>query len=423
MLMPAMAYGAGTSALAAAAPSLVYTLPSAELARARSLYEWRALLEFGGTSWNILTLLAILVFGWAAGLRSWVFRWSSRSWLQGICFAPLLLLLASLLNLPVEILAHHIALIYGQSIEGWGSWFSDWSKALMLTLIVGTVVLLVVFALIRRSRRHWWIWLWLLSLPTQLAVVFILPVAVDPLFNHFEPLETAHPALVAQLERVVAKTGTRIPAARMYLMRASEKVTGANAYVTGFGASKRVVVWDTTIKDCPTDEILVIFGHELGHYVLNHIQRGLAIASVISFFGLWIGFRLTHWLTARYGGVWGIISLEDWAAAGILLLVLSLLSFAVEPLSNSISRAQEHQADVFGQEVVHGIVADPQKTAALSFQRLGEESLEYPWPNPFVVFWSYTHPPISERERFAAHYNPWQAGVEPRYFTRSGALR
>lgn len=404
------------------AQSMVYSLPPAKLARARTLYHWETAIDFGGSLWGILIFLGILHFHWASGLRGWAARWTRGSWLRGLCFCPLLLLLASLLNLPVSVIAHHISLVYGQSIEGWSSWLADWSKSLLLTLIAGTVALLVLFALIRHTR-HWWLWLWILSLPTELAIIFLLPVVIDPLFNHFEPLEAQHPALVAQLERVVKKTGTRIPPSRMYLMRASQKVTGSNAYVTGFGASKRVVVWDTTIKSCPTDEILVIFGHELGHYVLKHIQRGLVIGSVLSFFFLWIGYHLALMLTEHYGARWRIAAIEDWGAAAVLLLVFTVLAFLAEPLENSISRVQEHQADVFGQEVVHGIVADPQRAAASSFQRLGEQSLEYPSPGPFVVFWTYSHPPVAKREAFAAHYNPWQTGKQPRYFTHQDVLR
>ena len=163
----------------------------------------------------------------------------------------------------------------------------------MLDLVSGTVHSFGVFALIRNSRR-WWIWLWILSLPMQVLVVFVLPLVVDPMFNHFEPLAQTNPALVQQLERVVAKTGVSIPPSRMFLMKASEKYTSSNAYVTGFGSSQRVVVWDNTIKSSPPDEILLVFGHELGHYVLHHIERGLAIGAVLSFFFLWIGSHLAR---------------------------------------------------------------------------------------------------------------------------------
>jgi STE24 endopeptidase len=278
-------------------------------------------------------------------------------------------------------------------------------------------VLSVLFMLIRKSRR-WWLWLWVVSLPMQVLVVFVLPLVVDPMFNHFEPLAQTNPALVQKLEQVVDKTGVSIPPARMFLMNASEKYTSSNAYVTGFGSSRRVVVWDNTIKHSPPDEILLVFGHELGHYVLHHIERGLAIGAVLSFFFLWIGSRLARFLVLRYGLRWHIASLEDWGATAVLLLVLTILTFVAEPIGNSISRAQEHQADVFGSEVVRGIVAEPQRVGAQSFQRLGEESLEYPYPSPFVVFWTYTHPPIAEREAFAANYAPWRQGAQPRYFSK-----
>jgi STE24 endopeptidase len=401
----------------AAIPKLVYSLPPGELERARSLYHWRTGLDFGSTLWSVVVLLALLNFRWAAGLGAWAASVTTKPWVQGLCFAPVLLLLLTMLDLPIAVLRHHISLSYGQSIQGWGSWFVDWSKALMLDLISGTVVLSVLFALIRKSRQ-WWLWLWVVSVPMQVLVVFVLPLVVDPMFNHFEPLAQTHPELVQQLERVVSKTGVSIPPARMFLMKASEKYTSSNAYVTGFGSSQRVVVWDNTIESSPPDEILLVFGHELGHYVLHHIERGLAIGAVLSLFFLWIGARFVDWLIGRYGPRWHIASLEDWAATGVLLLALSVLSFIAEPIGNSISRAQEHQADVFGAEVVHGIVADPQKVDAQSFQRLGEQSLEYPYPSPLVVFWTYTHPPIAEREAFAANYDPWKPGGQPRYFSK-----
>jgi STE24 endopeptidase len=384
-------------------PDLVYTLPPATLAKARSLYYWRTGLDFGSTFWGILVLVCVLGFRWAAGLGSWASGITRKPWLQGFCSVPPLLLLLSLLHLPLSILGHHISLSYGQSVQGWGSWFLDWGKAVLLDLVSGTVVFWMVFLLIRRTR-FWWLWLWVISLPMQVLVVFVLPLVIEPMFYHFEPLAKTNPELVEQLERVVQKTGVSIPPSRMFLMKASEKYTSSNAYVTGFGSSRRVVVWDTTINTLPTDGILTIFGHELGHYVLHHIERGLVLGAVISLFFLWIGSHFVNWLIARYGPGWHIASLEDWAASAVLLLALSILSFIAEPLGNAVSRALEHQADVFGLNIVQGIVANPQKADADSFQRMGEQALEYPYPSPFVVFWTYTHPPIADRVAFAAHY-------------------
>src|ERR1700761_5042654 len=133
---------------------LFYSLSPDKLERARSLYHWRTALDFGSQLWSILVLLAVLNFRWAAKLRAWTAAFTGGFWLQGICFAPLLLLLLSVFHLPLSILGHHISLSYGQSIQGWGSWLLDWSKALLLDLISGTVVLLLLFALIRHTR-HW----------------------------------------------------------------------------------------------------------------------------------------------------------------------------------------------------------------------------------------------------------------------------
>ncbi len=269
-------------------------------------------------------------------------------------------------------------------------------------MIGGTLAISLLFAIVRHSERRWWFWFWLIALPLEVLVIFIVPVLIDPMFNHFEPLEKTNPALVQQLEQVVARSNLQIPPSRMFLMRASEKVTGLNAYVTGFGASKRVVVWDTTIQKAQPDDILFIFGHEQGHYVLNHINKGLMFSAAFLFVFLLLGFHATRWLVRRYGQRWGVRSVDDWATVGILLLLASVLGFVAEPVINSFSRVQEHHADIYGQEVIHGLVADPQATAARSFQILGEVSLDDPTPSHLEEFWFYSHPSIARREAFAA---------------------
>ena len=204
----------------------------------------------------------------------------------------------------------------------------------------------------------------------------------------------------------------------MFWMQASAKYTGLNAYVTGIGPSKRVVVWDTSIAKATPDEIAFIFGHEMGHYVLNHIYLTLFYVGILMLAAFWLGFMIVRLLLRRYGAVWRIESENDWAALVVYLLVLALLTFVSEPIVNGFSRADEHAADVYGQEAVHGIVADPRKTAVQAFQVLGENSLDDPTPHPFVEFWTYGHPSIAKRAAFAAAYDPWATGHQPRYFTK-----
>src|SRR5439155_27001503 len=139
------------------------------------------------------------------------------------------------------------------------------------------------------------VWFWVASIPITVFVVFVAPMAVDPLFYRFEPLAETQPALVNQIGKAVERAGMRIPADRMFEMKASEKLKSVNAYVTGIGASKRVVVWDTTISKMTKPQTLFIFGHELGHYVLGHIPRTLAVTSAALLLAFFIGQSLLEW--------------------------------------------------------------------------------------------------------------------------------
>ena len=139
----------------------------------------------------------------------------------------------------------------------------------------------------------------------MVLILFVAPVFIEPMFDTFHPLAQTNPALVEQLEKVVARTGTNIPASRMYLMDASRKTNGLNAYVSGIGATKRIVVWDTTAGRVPNDEVLFIFGHESGHYVLHHIPKMLAVAAAALFFMYWACAALAGWLVRRFGARMG----------------------------------------------------------------------------------------------------------------------
>ena len=231
-----------------------YSLPPDKLVKAIQLARIRNVIEFGSTAWMIVVLLAALRWRWIARLRDWAAGITSRRGLQGLIFLPLFFLFITAIPLPFEIWGHHTSLIYGLSVQRWPSWLRDWAKSLLLVMLIGTPWILLAFKIVRTSERRWWFWLWLIAVPFEVLGIFLVPYLIDPLFNHFEPLANSNPALVDQLERVAAKGGMQIPASRIFLMKASEKVTGLNAYVTGFGASKRVVVWDTTIQKARPDE-------------------------------------------------------------------------------------------------------------------------------------------------------------------------
>jgi STE24 endopeptidase len=395
-----------------------YSLPPEKLKQAIEYSHIRVILDFLETGWGIFQLILLLALGIAARMRNFAVNVSKNRWVQGFTFTFLLLFITSLLNLPLDMYAHHISVAFGQSVQHWGSWFGDLAKSFGLTFIFGALLVMLLFWVIRKSPTRWWFWFWIPAMIAVVLGVFVVPVIIDPLFNKFEPLAQSNPALVERLERVVQRGGIDIPPDRMFLMRASDKVTGLNAYVTGIGASKRVVVWDNSIAKATPDEISYIFGHEMGHYVLNHIPKTLVFLGVLLLIEFYLGYLGLRWLIRRYGAKWRVSSQNDWAALVVLLLVFSVLSFFTEPIVNGFSRSNEHAADVYGQEAIHGIVADPQTTAQHSFQVLGEQSLTDPNPNRFVEFWTFSHPSITNRAAFAANYNPWAPGQHPRYFDK-----
>ncbi|WP_281376776.1 M48 family metallopeptidase [Tunturiibacter gelidoferens] len=393
-----------------------YTLPPEKLKLAKALFRSRTALHFVGEAWGILQLVLLLAMGVPARLRDLAERLTESRWGQCFVFVFLFLLLTALLNVPLRLYGHHVSLEYGLSVQRWGSWFADLGKSFLLEWLVAGLLVMVLFWVIRKSPKHWWFWFWIPTMAAVLFGVFLSPILVDPLFNKFEPLQQHDPALVTQLEKVVARSGVTLPPDRMFYMRASSKVTSMNAYVTGFGPSKRLVLWDTTIAAATPDELAGVFGHELGHYALHHIVQGLLFSAVFLLVGFFVGQRMTWWLLARYGARWQIRSQNDWACLAVLVLVLNVLNFFAEPIENSFSRSIEHAADVYGQEAIHGIVADPQTTTQQGFQKLGENSLDDPTPHPLVDFWSDGHPSTASRAAFALAYNPWTAGQHPKYF-------
>jgi STE24 endopeptidase len=392
-----------------------YTLPPDKLVKAAALYNVEVRLLIVDTIFGFVLVLAFLYGRIGPRLRDFAERLARGLGRQGFIYVPLVLLLLLVLQLPLEMYGHHLSLAYGLSVQHWGSWFADWAKSLALLLLLLTLAVTGAYALMRRSPRLWWFWFWIISIPAVVFIVFISPVVIEPMFNHFEPLEPRQPQLVAEIEKVTQRGGLTIPRDRMFEMRASDKVTTLNAYVSGLGASKRVVVWDNTIKDMTIPQTLYVFGHEMGHYVLNHIWKGIAFTLFLLLIGLYLGARVAEWSVRRYGPRFGIRSLNDWASLPLLILIFSLFSFFMGPIGSAYSRHLEHQADQYGLEVIHGIVANPNQTAAQTFQALGENSLDYPYPSRLLIFWIYDHPAIPDRLQYVLSYRPWEEGKQPKF--------
>jgi Zn-dependent protease with chaperone function len=392
-----------------------YNLSAEKRAKAIEYARERNRLYFFGFAWGMAVIGGVLALRVAPRFRDWAERVTRIRFLQAYIFVPLLLLLLDLADLPLSMRYHHLAVKYEQSVQPWGSWFWDWTKGELISFAISGFLVWGLYGLIRRSPRRWWFYGWLAAVPLVVFLVFIEPVLLAPVFNKFEPLARRNAALVTEIGKVTARGGLDIPRDRMFLMLASEKVNSLNAYVTGVGASKRVVVWDTTIAKLNTSQILFVFGHEMGHYVLGHLWMGMAAACVGILAFLFVSYRLLHGVLAKWGLRWGVRSLDDWASLPVLILTMSVFTFISSPVSSAYSRMLEHNADIYGLEVIHGVVPDSSRVAAESFQILGEVGLSDPDPSPFIEFWMYDHPAIRDRVRFASQYDPWGKGETPKY--------
>lgn len=413
---PTISYQAPASPSAAsAAPDTVsqvkaYTLPPELYRKAHNLRRIRFRLALLGFVYGLIVFWLVLRWKLSAKYRDWAESFSSRRFLQSLVFSPLLLLTIAVFSLPLDIYGEWVEKQYGLSVQGWRSWSWDWAKGELISLVLGVLLIWLLYVVIRRTPQRWWFYFWLFAMPIAIFLFFIGPWVIDPMFHKFEPLQQKDPALTIDLEKMVQRAGQNIPPERMFWMGAGEKTTSLNAYVTGMGASKRIVVWDTTIAKMTTPQIVFVAGHEMGHYVLQHVVKALSFFAVLLLLFFYLAFRCMGWVLSRWRAVWEIRGLDDWASLPALMMLASVFFFVAGPVTSLATRYQEHQADQYGLEVTHGLMPDSGQVAAQAFQRLGEVGLADPDPNPVDVFLYYSHPPISDRVRFSLTYNPWANG-------------
>jgi STE24 endopeptidase len=417
----ASATAAPKSSASSSAPSqtrskiTAYTLPPDLYRKARNRGRIGFASRIVGFFYTLLVLWFILRRKLSAKYRDWAEKFSHIRFLQALVFAPLLVLTIGVLQLPIDIFDESVSKLYKISVQSWPSWTADWAKEQLLAVIIGSLLAWILYAVIRKSPRRWWLYFWLISLPILLFFMFISPYVIDPLFNKYEPLSAKAPQLVPELQRVTRRAGQEVAPERMFWMKASDKTIATNASVNGFGASKRIIIWDTTLTEETTDEVLTDFGHEMGHYVLGHVWKGFLFFAAMIFVLFYLGHRSIGWLLARCGAAWGIRALDDWASLPALLLLLTLFGFASGAIGNTFSRYQEHQADIFSLEVTHGIVPDPGQAFARSFQIYGETVLVDPDPNPINVFLFFDHPTVADRIHLGVTYDPWSTGESPQF--------
>jgi STE24 endopeptidase len=370
--------------------------------KAMARYRSGVVLWLFDTAWGFIVPAAILLTGFSARMRNWAARVSRKRVLTIAIYFAIFSVVTFLIDLPrayYEEFAREHA--YGLSNQTLSKWFGDSLKSLAVGTVMGALFLWVPYLLLRKSPRRWWLYTAMAAVPFLCLTLLIAPVWIDPLFNTFGPMKNK--ALEAKILQLADRAG--IEGGRVYEVDKSADTNTLNAYVAGVGGTKRIVLWDTIIARLDEPQLLFVMGHEMGHYVLNHIWKELAIFSVLIAVLLYAVHRVAGVVIARQHPRFCFTELSDVASLPLILLLFSLASFVVSPLALGITRHFEHEADRFGLEITR-----TNRAAAQSFVRLQEDNLANPRPHWIVRLLRASHPTLAERIEFANSYRPWETG-------------
>jgi Zn-dependent protease with chaperone function len=357
--------------------------------------------------WGFVVPLALLFTGFSAKLRDFARR-LGRWWILTVAiYGVLFAIVGFLLDLPLSYYGDFVRQhAYGLSDQTAAKWWSDAAKALALSCLFNALFLWVPYLLLKKSPRRWWLYTALLAIPLLAVLLVVTPIWIEPLFNKFGPMKDK--ALEAKILALADRSG--IEGSRVYEVAKSEDTKTVNAYVTGFLGTKRIVLWDTTLAKLDASQVLLVMGHEMGHYVLGHVQKLLALGSFLILVGLWVIHRTAGALIARYRDRWGFSELADVASVPLMGLLFGVVIFVLTPGILTFTRHTEHQADVFGLEITRD-----NHSCATAFVRLQEENLGNPRPGTLYKLWRSSHPPLGERIDFCNDYRPWETGQPLKY--------
>ncbi|BCR03819.1 peptidase M48 [Desulfuromonas versatilis] len=335
-------------------------------------------------------LLLLFLFG---GLLPVYDRWIAGATgsfvLQGVLFFFGLQLAKGVCDIPFSLYRNFcIEARYGFNTMSLRLWLSDLGKGLALGMVLGGALLGGAFWLVSASPEGWWLWVWGFFALFTLLLMYVSPYLIEPLFFKFEPVREQ--GLEERIRSLMERAGLRV--SRVFQVDASRRSRHSNAYFTGIGRVKRIVLFDTLLEQMSQDEVLAVLAHEVGHWKKRHILKRLLVTELLALGGLYLAWRLVEW-----GGLPGLLGLEQ-ASFAAQLVILSFLGsiagFPFTPLSSWLSRRDEWQADRFARE----LTGEPEALAS-GLVKLSRENLANLHPHPLYAAVFYSHPPVVERVR------------------------
>jgi Zn-dependent protease with chaperone function len=352
---------------------------------------------------NVWALLLSAVFLFT-GLSAWIRNQAQRATKKWLLVIGLYFIAFSVINFAIDLpLSYYEGFVrqhaYGLSNQTFGKWARDEVINLAVTLVIGVLTLWVPYLLLRKSPRRWWLYTGLAAIPLIVLISLVQPIWIDPLFNAFGPMKDK--TLEADILRLAERAG--IEGSRVFEVAKSEDTKTVNAYVAGVGGTKRIVLWDTILSRLNREQLLVVMGHEMGHYVLNHVWKQIVILSGLIMAALYGVHRTAGWLIHRYRKRFGFHELSDVASLPLIILLFSLGTLVVTPVALAVTRHFEHEADRFGLEITRD-----NHSAATAFAVLQQENLGVPRPGTLYKLWRATHPVLGDRIDFSNDYRPWE---------------
>ncbi|HEY8291093.1 MAG TPA: M48 family metallopeptidase [Thermomicrobiales bacterium] len=354
-------------------------------ARAKEYAGIRRRLYFARMVATFAVLALLVVTPLAKAPRTAIEERATNQWLVVLIYLLIFGLIAEIITFPLGIYSGwHLPRHYGLSHQTFGSWLIDLAKGSMIGGVIGLGMAELLYWGLRWLPDWWWLAGGAVYLLFSVVLSNLAPVLIMPLFNTFTPIEDV--ALRERMLRLAERAGTRVRG--VFTMDFSRRTTTANAFVTGIGGTRRIVLGDTLIANYTPEEVEVVMAHELGHHVHGDIWRGMAFDTAVTLIGLFIANLLLH------AGVdaFGYRGVSDVAAFPLLALILSAFGLVTMPVTNGYSRARERAADAYALTLTGNAPA-----FVTAMQRLANQNLAEMEPPAWAVWLFYSHPPLTER--------------------------
>ena len=366
----------------AATNAYLATIPADAKARSDNYFEGGYWIQLWGFLITVAVMLLILRLGWSRRMRDRAERVTGMRWVHVFVYFALFTLLTTIITLPwtlyTDFFREHQ---YGLSNQTFAAWTSDSLKGLGLNLVLGGLAVAGLYAVVRRLPRSWPIWGSLVAVAFIVFSALIAPIYIVPMFNTVSRLED--PAVRDPILSMARSND--IDAQNVYVVDASRQTKRISANVSGIFGTERITLNDNLLNRTSLPEIKAVMGHEMGHYVLNHVYEFLAYALILVVAAFTILQTAFGWATRRWGIAWGIRDIADPAGLPLVMLIMAAFFFVITPITNSIVRTNEAEADAFGLNVAR----EPDGFAQVAL-RLSEYRKLDPGPLEEAIF--FDHP-------------------------------